>query len=57
MRVPAPAVIRATGDRLPWLAMTKPPLTPRLAWSRAAAITQCRRVAISESYCVAPTPD
>ena len=41
--------IRARGDRLPWLAMTKPPCTPRLAWSREATITQCRRVVISET--------
>ena len=32
--------------RLPWLAMMKPPVTPRRAWSRETTTTQCRAVAV-----------
>jgi hypothetical protein len=46
--MPSPRDIRDSGARLPWLAITKPSLTPRLAWSREATITQLRRVAILE---------
>src|SRR3954462_12863711 len=49
MRMPSPRDIRDSGARLPWLAITKPPLTPRLAWSREATITQLRGVTIPET--------